>query len=496
MLRDDTVVECIDTPVYAHFFPISVLDTSSSSMMDTILVTSNKRIFDTISERRGVVDVYVDHSLSDEIVSVYYDRRRSRWEALESVSYVLPFGHPSFFRRHKKQSGEQNLFECTSVLINDEFLYEYWRLMMRCLDTGREFLVNFGERGVWSDDDDGGVDLRILNREEKNEYARHLNANLEENTKQGEFVWSFLEVKTGHAVRTEELLLKCVGVSSSKRVFQYYPTDRREAMSRTALGQDTDLLIVDLSTKSHYFVGSRSISSVAVVSMIRIGQNVVDWIADYLISHEGVFGGLSSCFLYHAAIAMPKSLVYASELVCLIMGSKPVVMVQYTSNSDHQIKLPLVRELCVSLMTAIEANDVPELSYRINKYQSDETLIFYRKNREYLVDQLRPLGNAAQALHIAPYADPHDSSKHPKQYREQIYNSWWNGYLLGYPEHFIDSYCYDFRNEHISASEKREQVDMARTDVKAYFSNMNLDHAAIRLGLEENLLPKVPLYNL
>ena len=188
---------------------------------------------------------------------------------------------------------------------------------------------------------------------------------------------------------------------------------------------------------------------------------------------------------------MPKSLVYAAELLCLILGAKPVVMVQYTTSTDHQYKLPLVRELSSTIVAAVELmKESSQLSYRIHKYMQEETLILYRYKYEYLVDLLLPF-NEAQALHIAPYADPDDTSKHQQQYGEQIYNSYWNGYLLGYPQHFVESYCMDFHNDHIDMDTKREQVERAKKDTVEHFdrSNNNMKQVRIKWGQDENLLP-------
>ena len=41
----------------------------------------------------------------------------------------------------------------------------------------------------------------------------------------------------------------------------------------------------------------------------------------------------------------------------------------------------------------------------------------------------------AQALHPLPYPD---SEKPEPDWRKQIYNAWWNGVILGYPEYFVD----------------------------------------------------------
>lgn len=57
----------------------------------------------------------------------------------------------------------------------------------------------------------------------------------------------------------------------------------------------------------------------------------------------------SPCFFYHAAVTLPQPLIYAAEIICLLKGMKPVVMIQYKSPSEHQWKFPLVRDLIASI---------------------------------------------------------------------------------------------------------------------------------------------------
>ena len=183
---------------------------------------------------------------------------------------------------------------------------------------------------------------------------------------------------------------------------RYYLGDRREALSRSVLSQSTDLLVVHIQESGELrldWQGKMDKLDSTITAAFFIGHDLISWISDYIVVHEGLFGDLSSCFLYHAAIAMPASLLYATELVCLLMGAKPVVMVQFTTASDHQYKLPYVFELSNTLIAAIETGGTTDFGYRIHRYLSDETIIFYRKSREILVDMLLPSGQA-QALHI------------------------------------------------------------------------------------------------
>jgi hypothetical protein len=69
----------------------------------------------------------------------------------------------------------------------------------------------------------------------------------------------------------------------------------------------------------------------------------------------------------------------------------------------------------------------------------------------------------------------------------QIYYAWWNGYLLGYPERFVDSYCMSFHND-LTSLEKAEQSQQAKRDVKLFLQSINRTSYEIKLGL----LPPVP----
>ena len=481
--KEDTVVECIDTPLMSYFSIATILNDGMRSTMDTVLISSYDQPIIVDNEH------YTSMTVPEGKEYIYFDSHVKLWKNIDSVSSHVPMGKPKLLKVTRKST----TFQCNAVMINDEFLYDYYRLMLRCLESDEEYLIHYNGEGVWADDFD--VELLPIPTQAA---EKNINGALVQgfvNTVPGDFVWLWYDTVSTFMNKTEDLLLKCIGSNGDIRVFQYYLTDRKDAMMRTPLSQETDLLVVEMDkarqSVSMQFVGALSFSTTEMTAAFYIGHDIIGWLTKYLEDHENVFGGLPSCFLYHAAIAMPKSLVYAAELLCLILGAKPVVMVQYTTESDHQYKLPLVRELSSTIVAAVElSKESSQLSYRIHKYKNEETIIFYRYKYEYLVDLLLPL-NEAQALHIAPYADPEDSSKHQKQYEEQIYNSYWNGYLLGYPQHFVESYCLDFHNDRIDMDTKKKQVEKAKKDSIEHFdkNNNNMKPVSIKWGQDENVLP-------
>jgi hypothetical protein len=125
----------------------------------------------------------------------------------------------------------------------------------------------------------------------------------------------------------------------------------------------------------------------------------------------------------------------------------------------------------------------------MHKYFSDETVVIYRLNRSYLVDQLLPR-NTSQALHIVPYPSEvvdNDKIRMEKILQDQIYNSWWNGYLLGYPDYFIDSYCFSFHTT-LSRGQIEQQVRRAKSDVHKFFDNSKLERKEIGVGYDTDIL--------
>jgi hypothetical protein len=124
--------------------------------------------------------------------------------------------------------------------------------------------------------------------------------------------------------------------------------------------------------------------------------------------------------------------------------------------------------------------DASGIHYRYHNHGHDETLILYRPNRTYVAEALLPYG-ISQALHPMPYPD----SVNPEpDWKKQIYNAWWNGYMLGYPEQFVNSYCETFHNG-LGDYDKKIQVQTAKRDAYAYMARIQKPVAKIGTGLEK-----------
>jgi hypothetical protein len=132
---------------------------------------------------------------------------------------------------------------------------------------------------------------------------------------------------------------------------------------------------------------------------------------------------------------MPKALLFAAELLCVLVGAKPVAMVQYGGNSVQQTRTPLVTRMLARIVDSVAAYPSLDLAVQETRHGVDESLLIYRQSRSSTAFGLLPRGKA-QALHIVPYLSE-DEEENGGILRQQVYNSFWNGYLLGYPEEDI-----------------------------------------------------------
>ena len=186
---------------------------------------------------------------------------------------------------------------------------------------------------------------------------------------------------------------------------------------------------------------------------------------------------------YHSSVSIPAPLVYAAEIVCLLIGAKPVVMTQYDTPSERQWKAPLVRPLLRGLVALITLNESHDLSMDVFRFGSDTTLVLFRESRRYLSEALLPAGQT-QALHPVPYPnEAGDNEQLQKDYHDQVYNSAWNGHVLGYPRRFVDMYCADFHNP-LPVSDKMGIARKARVELESNFDERNLTLVEIRVGLD------------
>lgn len=383
----------------------------------------------------------------------------SAWVALAvAEDSVVPLGVPVHTSGDAESSASA---ECT--LVNSEFLYSHWRLMLHCHSNVAERFLEYGDSGV------GGGSLRAGGT---GPVAASTLAACEE----GAFVWLWFVPAQGMVRQTQNVLLQCERSADGVAVYSYFDENRRDIMTRGVLSYLADVVVANAS------LVTLDGEQVHVSSALPLGTDILGWMRAYLVRHEGRFGGLSSCFLYHSAIAMPQQLVYLAELVCVLIGSKPFTMIQFSSTGDdHQWKFPLTLRLARKIIAYASTDPTCLIGFEKFAYKSDETLVVFHKNSQHLIYQLLPYRNA-QALHIAPYPDSKASiAENMPIYETQVYNSWWNGVVLGYPERFIEGYCKGMISE-LSAERKVEVTALARSDVAAHFRRIGSKPAVIGLG--------------
>ena len=138
----------------------------------------------------------------------------------------------------------------------------------------------------------------------------------------------------------EELLLRCMSRTDSLLVFEYFPTHRQDQMRQSRLSKDTEFVSMRLSgcaMGDRDLRGCSSVASMLTLSfrnstfalhgLIPIGRDALGYLHRHLVHKEGTPNGMSSCYMYHAAVSMPQALIYAAEILCVLIGSKPVTLV-------------------------------------------------------------------------------------------------------------------------------------------------------------------------
>jgi hypothetical protein len=97
-----------------------------------------------------------------------------------------------------------------------------------------------------------------------------------------------------------------------------------------------------------------------------------------------------------------------------------------------------------------------------------------------VVAALRPVGQA-QALHIVPYTNT-DSRPRSVVGEDQVVNSYWNGYLLGYPLTFVSLYTNTITTA-LEAVEVRSCKARAMTQLQEWERDTNDGNVLPRIGL-------------
>jgi hypothetical protein len=324
---------CAGTAVRASYYVASYLDRSRQEQRDTI-VLGHIDSKDAVAFSKGTYGPYWNSIVKPNMNS-FWDSDTKRWLVLTNVRDAIAYGEPMLLvASSPTEEG------CIGNLINLEFLYSRFRLMFRCTNVDKEVFSFLGGPGPTATDPeydrlvaDNVEPIHINKHEAEGQFARSL-AFIEQ-AEVDEFLWLWYREENsdnthGHGstdesesdlsshvrLTTDELLVQCVGKSEGRLVLQYYPSDRREILRRSLLSHFTSVIMVDTSGTTP--VISLDGKEMDIVSVTSLGLDIEGYLRGYLIRHEGRFGGLSSCYLYHAAIAMPKPLVYAAEVYFLL----------------------------------------------------------------------------------------------------------------------------------------------------------------------------------
>jgi len=500
-------VVCVDkyAPT-ARYYEVEYFDPVSQTAHNSFLVTdfSPYMLIEQETKQTVGLDYELPESLAanQELISVFLDANTHEWRPIRDLTTLLTYGSPYAFTA--KVEGQSSF---TGVLINDEHAGGgAWRLTFRKYHfTGTErqqFLQISDDDECLVEIDNNGIratnaTIARFSDEQQQEFARSVRNYIYE-TQPGDYLWLWLsdakvEAKSFNyseylssdiTTKTDELLVRCVSRLNNTLLFQLYPTDRMDAMRQTILQADTDLFTIRFDGSSNdnsamqVLLGQKEMS---IHSVFPIGKKqVVSFLRRYIETKEGRPNGMSSCYMYHAAASMPQALLYATEILCVLLGYKPLTLIQYSSPSEHQWKFPMVRELSQSIVAAkMLLGDQLDVGMRKNKYRDDETLVFYRSAREYVNQGLLPKFES-QALHPLPYPD---SEKPEPDWKLQIFNAWWNGVMLGYPEYFVDSYCESFHNG-LSQDERVVQMRHAKASIVRYLQSIGKSLPVIGRGME------------
>jgi hypothetical protein len=90
-----------------------------------------------------------------------------------------------------------------------------------------------------------------------------------------------------------------------------------------------------------------------------------------------------------------------------------------------------------------------------------------------------------QALHIVPYpprGEEENKASIDAAHMEQVHNSYFNGYILGYPLRFVETYCNDLPNE-LTEGQVRSALSKAKAEVAHLIKEGTLQKAQLRIRL-------------
>jgi hypothetical protein len=100
-------------------------------------------------------------------------------------------------------------------------------------------------------------------------------------------------------------------------------------------------------------------TTIALHGLIPIGRDALGYLHRHLVHKEGTPNGMSSCYMYHAAVSMPQALIYAAEILCVLIGSKPVTLV-------NDLSTAVVNDLSTAVVNDLSSAVVNDLSTELS----------------------------------------------------------------------------------------------------------------------------------
>ena len=236
-------------------------------------------------------------------------------------------------KRDKEQGSSSQIVQ----LVGNEQEGNGWRLFLRVAgkDAGSalEMKLSLSKTGLPSH-----FKIKSLKKNHMNSHVKKQNQKimlLEE----GSYLWLWFHAEprtVGESsyltLASGDFLLKCIGKSATpgaeRYVVEYHYSHRRVALERSVLSLTTSLITATWNQDINALEWSLDGAPLLVDAIFTLGPDPVSWLRDYLMAHENFLApGLSSCFMYHGGLSMPQQLIYAAEVVCVLIGAKPMTMV-------------------------------------------------------------------------------------------------------------------------------------------------------------------------
>jgi hypothetical protein len=331
--QENIELVCMDDyNVGTYYFEVEYFDHKTGEAHESWLIPDlNPIILDAVEQHDA-------NGKQQKILSAVLHKKEMKWEQLEGIEWLASEGHPVLIGQGSNGilSSLGLSVRTTAMLVAKEHANnKQWRLTFRKHNNSRapfvydnpeeddEFLIEVGATGV----NGGRYVISQLSASQLHSFRRSWISEMRD-MHVGEYAWIWFDDVHGNAVKTSQSLVQCVAKDGSALVFRVYPADRVEQMREKVLTHVTSLLTVSLDSVGDVVRANLGSKQLQIASSISIGSDIYGFIRRYIVTKEGKPNGMSSCYFYHAAVSLPQSLIYAAEIMCVLMGYKPLTLVR------------------------------------------------------------------------------------------------------------------------------------------------------------------------